>query len=432
MRERPILRNIFGGAAGARETGPWGHILHDPKVMGGTEGSGQRPLCGRVNIEIFGLARSMLRSSLMRRSGLVFGSVVAACLLAAACGSMGDDESATSTRNPSEDGGARGDQAVPSGNSPDMQTNAVILVHAAGAPAFRLCFENSPDLRPLPDRDIMPEANVVGVEVGSAVRVPPLAASPGRVFLFFEAALRNLSTLSCRTLIEQGNPPSIDLGTLGTNLSSGVHLVVVHGCKSNVLFPYTKEQCGDDYEPDGGENLGVTAITLPSFPRAGGGLPAQLVHLSRAIESAKGADTLAVTFGDLSADGGTELVTNPTLLGGPEPSEPVALSFATSEEGIYATSGFRVEVRGASTTNLLSQSLARVQYLSSPTEIPSRYYQTASNYVLLLLGDPNAPDVGDAGPDERRAVHLLAVPVLNPQRTDGGTTPDGGSTTDGG
>ena len=77
-------------------------------------------------------------------------------------------------------------------------------------------------------------------------------------------------------------------------------------------------------------------------------------------------------------------------------------------------------------SSALDESLADIQKSSSPRDIPPSYYATASNYALLVLGDPNAK-LADGGPDtdDRRALHVLAVPVVEP-KSDGGAD-DGGT-----
>jgi hypothetical protein len=67
-----------------------------------------------------------------------------------------------------------------------------------------------------------------------------------------------------------------------------------------------------------------------------------------------------------------------------------------------------------------------VQEQSSPLDVPSTYYRVASNYALLLLGDPRVtPTFTDGGPnpqyDQRKGVHVIAVPVLDPERADAGS-----------
>ena len=65
---------------------------------------------------------------------------------------------------------------------------------------------------------------------------------------------------------------------------------------------------------------------------------------------------------------------------------------------------------------VLDQTLEQVQAISAPRELPTTYFGIASNYALLLLGDP-APRLFDGGADTdgRRALHLVAIPVIDPK-----------------
>ena len=64
------------------------------------------------------------------------------------------------------------------------------------------------------------------------------------------------------------------------------------------------------------------------------------------------------------------------------------------------------------------------------------YYRSASNYALLLLGDPtHKPKLAGGGDNPaynpRRALHILAVPVLDPTKQDAGA-PDAATDIDAG
>ena len=66
---------------------------------------------------------------------------------------------------------------------------------------------------------------------------------------------------------------------------------------------------------------------------------------------------------------------------------------------------------------------------SGSRDVPPSYYGAASNYALLLLGDPDAK-LQDGGPDkdDRRNLHFLAVPVIAPKGDAGTDEPaDGGA-----
>ena len=378
-----------------------------------------------------------------------------------ACGSAGlssfDTSGTGGTANPGTDadaGGFKTGAAAPSAGSDTGLVpvdNAVILVHAAKTQSFRLCFENETDRRPQPDSDVMPEANVVGVEVGAAVRLGPLRGAPGMVYLFDEPLIRafypafggaGLVGPTCKSLLSDASLSKIaqPLGTITTDLSHGVHLVVVRGCTGDsALQKYSVAECGATWTSAAG-NLSVTDITLSGAQRPSPGvLPAQVVNLSQPLEGARGARPLVVSFGDLVTPGATvtQVATNPPLFGSAQPSLPASLSYSTTDEAIYASVGFRVSLEansgqpgdaGAATT-LLDESLARIQSLSSPRDVPPTYYAAASNYALLLLGDPNAKLPNDAGvdTDDRRNLHFLAVPVIAPKTDGGADGADGGS-----
>ena len=419
--------------------------------------------CRRVAVIGPGAANATLLS--MRSRVGLSAVVLALSGHAYACGSADLSSFGADATPPTTGGGAAdaGFGATPTAAAGDKTSgpadNAVILVHAAKSQAFRLCFQNELDRRPQPDSELMPEANVVGVEVGGAVRLPPLRGAPGNVILFDEPAIRGSypsfggagAGPSCEDLIngDLGSDAQL-LGTIETNLSTGVHLVVVTGCPSDSLIrKFTAAECGAGWvaglPKDGGKgNLAVKDIALTGTvrPADNGILPAQIVNLSQPLESARAGRDLKVTFGPLGQPSTSHVpvVTNPLLFGGAQPPVPAQLTYASQDTAVYGSFGFRVTFASpgatdaAANTTLLDESLADVQKSSSPRDIPPSYYATASNYALLLLGDPNARLPNDAGPDtdDRRALHLLAIPVIEP-KSDGGA--DGGGapeTLDGG
>ncbi len=336
--------------------------------------------------------------------------------------------------------------------------NAVILVHAAGSQPFRLCFKNELDRRPQPDSQAMPEANVVGVEVGSAVRLGPLRGAAGEVFLFEESAIRALYPAfgvagpgpTCGQLLTgTWGSSALSLGTINADLSRGVHLLVVRGCPFDVpLRKHTVAECGADWEPTK-SNLSIQEVTLAGTNRPSAStLPAQVVNLSQPLETLRAGRDLVVSFGAIAAANSeqAEVTTNPKLFGNASPVEPVRLAFEVSDAGVYETLGVRVRLVGRAADGgangpetvltVLDESLAKIQKSSSPRDVPPSYFAAASNYALLLLGDPGAklPD-GGRDDDDRRTLHVLAVPVVEPKADAGsvaesgnGTQVDGGST----
>lgn len=373
------------------------------------------------------------------------GALSLACADMATTSSADRDPGASGSRT--QDGGASAPSVGANEGGPDLvpTDNGVILVHAAGMPAFRLCFKNEPDLRPMPDQETMPDANVVGVDVGSAVRIPPLKRSPGEIYVFNESVIREYAGggQKCGDLFNQSViNTAFKLPSIDTDYSKGVHLLVLKGCQGPTAVKYTTAECGSDYKPDDTSpsnakgNLSFLDITLTGAIRNGNALPTQVLHLSQALEGARSGAELAVTFGDVtmpSAPHASKAIA-PTLFDPTPKSLEESPSFDGADDAIYANVGFRVSLKsGANPATIVArQSLADTQKLSAPREIPSTYYSAASNYVLLLLGSP-APKLLDGGPDPDplKNVHLLAVPVIDPDKADGGAA-DGGGAVDGG
>jgi hypothetical protein len=166
-----------------------------------------------------------------------------------------------------------------------------------------------------------------------------------------------------------------------------------------------------------------------------------VVNLSRFVEGARAGRDLVITFGALSAADELHepVATNPALFGKAEPAEPAKLAYEASDIAVYDSVGFRVRFAATAkdggagaTEKILDESLASIQKSSSPRDVPPTYYAAASNYALLLLGDP-AARLADAGRTEvdRRRLHLLAVPVIGPKSDDldggAGAPADGGA-----
>jgi hypothetical protein len=338
------------------------------------------------------------------------------------------------------------DPPAPIGNAPGAPTaTGVVVVHSAAFPSFRLCFENMLELVPQPDSKVMPQANVVGVEVGSVVRIDPLKA-PGKVYVLSERAVRDTPELTCGELLGDGsqalfrNTAYHEANSIDTPLGQDrVQVLALTGCGGQAfvdLVGAKSESCGANWNSTSG-NLFVNVIDLPTSAQGAteSSIPVQLVNLAPALQTQLGNATLEVTFGELATPGKlpTPVASGTPLLAS---SQQVTLNVDQTDEQVYGTHGFRIEARedGGTVKFSVSQSLAAIQDLSSPTDVPTSYYRVASNYALLLTGDPSVPATLDGGapsPDRRR-VQLLAVPVLDPATIDAGTdaapsTGDGGS-----
>lgn len=386
--------------------------------------------------------------------------------LAYACGDIGAsafDSRGDEGSKPSEPnaGGTASDASAASPNREDepLVDNAVILVHAAKSQAFRLCFgaKDEVDRRPQPDSEVMPEANVVGVEVGAAVRIGPLSGKPGDVYLFEEPLIRAYYPAfggagqgpKCSDLLASPSlgALAIKIGTVDVDLSKGVHLLVVKGCPANSpLRTFDVGQCGADWT-DAKGNLAVKEVGLSGIKRSSADvLPAQVVNLSQQLDSQRAGRSLVVSFGNADDTGAPRVAvaTNPVLFGDPSPTSPARLSYTSSDTAIYETLGFRVAFAtnppdagadagsdgGTVVTTVLDQSLARIQKVSSPRDVPPTYFAAASSFALLLLGDPAvAPDAG--ADEERQGLHFIAIPIALP-KIDAGPPPAPEEPVDGG
>lgn len=382
--------------------------------------------------------------------GLLTGAVALSLAAASACASM-DSEAAMGEGN-----GAGGNDARSPGlgAAESVPARGVVLVHAAQFPSFRLCFENMPDELPQPDSKIMPESNVVGVEIGSVVRLPPLKA-PGKVFVLDERYVRSTAgapdAVKCGDLVADAigrkksskslvkNSQYFEVSEITTSLGEhGVEALAITGCASRVLLDElgtTNAACGDGWSEAYG-NLNAKVVPLGSSQRtADSTLPVQLFHMAPAIDAFKGSDgSLEVTFDRLRADdagapadaGTSDAERREISIGAPfEGGRQTTLDIDESRgEAVYGSYGFRIRITSSEPPFTVDQSLADIQALSAPAEVVTDYYHAASNYALLLLGDPThrpEPDAGAQAPyNPRRAVHLLAVPVLDPADADAG------------
>ena len=350
-----------------------------------------------------------------------------------ACGEDANDLGEPSTRAPDAGPGSDGG-AVPSNDAGPIGTaSGVVLLHAASFPAFRLCFENYPGLLPQPDQAVMPRANVVGVEVGSVVRIAPLERRPGKVYAFIQSKLPapvgDPNGRPCGELLRDPqftrNLEYHEAGELTEPLGvDNVAVLGLTGCGGKAIVEalgLDPADCGPQWDVTSGSLLARTLTLFPSVEATSSSLPVQLVQMSSVLDRTSAAGGhVDVTFGALDASAGErleqEVATAPPLFAA---SDATTLALDQTSEATYGTFGFRIALRpndGGAPSFSVDQSLAEVQDLSSPQTIPTAYFRAASNYALLLLGDPRVQHTfadGGANPafDPRRAVHLLAIPV---------------------
>lgn len=375
------------------------------------------------------------------RRGFFLGVFAASAAFAFACGSA--DNSAGFGES---DGGSTFDGATDGFGPPTTDAgtagpavDAVFLVHAAAFPAFRLCFEGLGTEQPFPSKDVMPEANVVGVDVGSVVRLPPLGSSVGRVFVYKEADIRYLYTPTapgpdCKHLATSPSPPPfVTLDALGADLSTGVHVLALTGCQAAGLdAAANKARCGDTWTAGNG-NLALTHLQLLAQARFDKKeLPVQALQLSNALEGEAAGRAIGISFGTLASAPPAPFADD-LKLGHPTPSTAEPLAFDGADASAYADKGFFLSLGapvdggadagtdGGARQVLVTQSLAATQRLSDPTALPTDWYGGESSYVLLVVGEPT-PMLPDGGPDgdERRALHLLSVPIAPLASNDAG------------
>lgn len=316
-------------------------------------------------------------------------------------------------------------------SAPDLGSGIVVL-HSAVFPAFRLCFSNYPELPPLPDRTVMPAANVVGVEVGSAVRLDALPKAPGTVYVIDQAnalATPNASARSCGDLIESGAlRPRFDYleaGEIQEPLGVGqVSLLAITGCGTETFLAelnQTKVDCGTDWVTLTGNLKAVTRrLEVSPAATAKTTLPVRIINASPFFARFIGGGTADLSFGTTDAiDPSSALPQHVATVGSEfEVSEPVSLELASSSEAAWGTHKLRLLFQRAASAGpplKLDQSLAVVQELSDPLSSPEAYFHGApASHVLLLVGDPSLESVvADASVVNfaRRSLHFVAIPV---------------------
>jgi hypothetical protein len=343
-----------------------------------------------------------------------------------------DGDAATSSEPGSRAGEAGG---VPP-NALDPAASGLVVVHAAGnIPAFRLCFGKSGvagNLLPLPDRELMPQSNVVGVEVGSAVRMKPLAdvgltlasngGTPHTVYAIPERYLRppqRPANTPCAALICPGlGGDCLDANQFYTlpalppaTYDFGVHLLVLSGCVAGSGDVAT---CGADFNASNG-NAKVESLQLQAYTHT---KPEDFVVQIAQLSTPLAGQKIGIAFGGLGSP--TTPINVTSTFGAISPAAPLTLSFPRSDPAVYANQGFKVDVPGLS----ISESLASIQALSVPDTLPNDFYATRTSFAMLLLGNPadTAPNGGPSTPttDPGRVLHFIGVPVGTPYAGDAG------------
>jgi len=349
-------------------------------------------------------------------------------------GGGGTDEGGTF--NPGDAGAA-----TPNG----VSAGSVVLVHASrNLPAFRACFSGYTNTLPLPDDKLMPNANVVGVDVGTAVHVGQINHKKAGMDTVdadvpdYDSgveggvdagpALQGPLWIIEEKLARQFYPQGTDRSGW-PNCDEIVKVLQENGYEGHGLYTLT----GDPLSPsDSNATFVVVKGCLPdstltttecgsTFTKSKGNLSFQLL-----VTTAQ--DGMGFDFEGVAA---SPAVPNGTLLtysvsngATPTPGVPIeamgispsASSTLPTNSGDFDMASF--ELRDSKNTLILQQSLAAIQARSSPRVLPADFFGLRSTFVLFAVGDPTVAD--KTAPT---ALHFLAVPVQDPGMID----PEGGA-----
>jgi hypothetical protein len=369
-----------------------------------------------------------------RLERIVCLSIGTALALLFACGSN-DDASSFRDQSDASFASSSGSSGLPFGDGGTTgPAKGVVLVHAAGFRSFRVCFEGYRSILPQPDRKVMPESNTVGVDVGAAIRIPPLTEAPGTVYVIPNKTAHtpdDPEDLPCGAFLDthQVNEEYLLAGKIDRPVGvDGAEAIVLTGCGTLPQITNLNIAAGDcpGYADGGGAYGTLNAVVMPlatTNTATLSTLPVELYNASQLLvaQMPPGA-ALDVSYGDLDAGAGAplaqKLASSADLYHG---NQSATLDVDQTNIVTFGTHGFRIAYRtdgGADDGGLFAteQSLAQVQEASQPLSTPTAYFTGATNFALILLGDPRmVPKYTDGGPnptyDGRRAVHLLAVPV---------------------
>ena len=392
------------------------------------------------------VSRRAARNRTLRNGAIViacglFAAALTACL--ASCSSseatsgLGGDGGPTSDSGSVAPDGAR----IADAGAPRIEANAIVLVHAAAFPAFRICFKGALGDQPAPSVDLMPESNLVGVDVGTAVRLPARGGQLGRAYAVPEKDLRafypnvGVNGPTCGEMLDITSLQSaiVEVGDVTEDLLRGVHALVLAGCRPSSVDPTASvDRCGPDWTSAAG-NLRLRTLSLMAYGRSGDTrLSVQLVQLSPSLQSTAEGLALGLGFGPIEAGAPTPFVEGAVPFGKAVPDPPASLDYAAADvasygaSGVFVTLGGNVDDAGApilpeggadasARQVVIAQSLADIQKRSAPRSLPADWFSIASSYVLLTVGDTD-PRLDDGGRDDdpRRALHLLAIPLATP------------------
>lgn len=353
----------------------------------------------------------------------------------------GDSGTLDSGASPSLDSGADAVAVVPQTRamlavnaSPDLDDIRLCVAAGGGGPTRWITNYAIPDDVNAP----MPQSNYPGIPRGGGVVLPAIRElGRGSVTVFAvrasmiihdvpgSANARQCGDLICATSAAgclNANAEYFQLPDVGpVPLADGSYLLAVTGCIPSLFDPAgSVARCGPQYTPAGG-NLGVTTAKLDTSAHADPNqMGAQVAQLAPGIDDAflpdGGSDAgVTVGYGPLGVDdAGAPLASSLRYLGVSALVSREVPSAMT--EGLFASVGVTVSVDGRATP-ALALTLAGIQKLSDPTELPDQFFKGQTSYLFAIVGDPTAPqqltapDGGLNASYDGHGLHVIALPT---------------------
>jgi hypothetical protein len=172
----------------------------------------------------------------------------------------------------------------------------------------------------------------------------------------------------------------------------GTQLIVVHGCKPDATL--TVADCGTGFTQGGG-NLGYDIVTTT----ASATIPGQVALVASNRAPAAAGATLVFTNAAGTASDPLQMPADGSL-------SSVASFDLPANDAQYDMANVTINAGGKTYT----QTLAQVQALSSPRDLPPHFFGLSTSFVFFVVGDPKI----DAMTSPTQALHVLAVPVIDP------------------
>ncbi|MBI5532178.1 MAG: hypothetical protein HY898_05665 [Deltaproteobacteria bacterium] len=390
------------------------------------------------------------------------------------CGAADAEDSAMESRGGSSGaGGGAAETSVPDdaqttkeAEPPESRENLTLaFVHAsANLWPFRLCLRSVEsgefyDTEPLPsDPDaVMPHSNKIGVAPGSALVLRHAETTIGYGSVTVEPTLvrvdrlQGKSGLKCSQLVctESGahcllaedyvTLPSIPIAS---SLGDAAAIFAIHGCLGGANA--TAERCGGD--PGTAGNLAIKAFetfALPTEELSSGTVRVRAAHFSESADvvlAGSGADSgdsgkLVLQYGKLASPelGVTLLNGDPFLSVVPAMGSLVIVVPGTTSADLpkYQEQGFTLLApsQDAGTSQVLTLSLAAVQDLSDTSSVPNKFWNSATDFLVALVGDATQDasqlqvDGGENPFFDGYGLHLIAIPLRLREQADAGTEP---------